>query len=411
MRDYEQETGKASDQKSDSFAAFRGRWVEQGLRDHALSDGAFRVLASLAYDFLNRKKRTCWPSQETLAEALGMPVRTVQRHLSTLRSRGHLRVIRRGPDLSSIYQPAFFDSQKWRVMMMSEHAKICTMIRQNLHDDPPNPASKTRHGRRITLIDDPVEEHRQAPIAPADSDHTGHSRDARLRASPDSVGYSVGLSINIPDIGQCTVIRRGSTIATSLAGEEFKIGLLLIKSSSGVKFACPVVMEGGQEALRPHLAKRWDKMTDEPQKGQMGPVGGKSCNSLISFGSPRLRFSHFRFGSAVTLWPRPQKCSGPSKARPLTDTGGQWRRCASPTSLPPASLAAKPRVRLASFSRRSKANCCGWRSITQRRAVPDDHHRHHHHRQGHRGARSGPQRAGRASGRGCRVRSRTHKRD
>jgi hypothetical protein len=225
-----------------------------------LSDGAFRVLASLAYDFLNRKKRTCWPAQETIADVVGMPVRTVQRHLAELKSRGHLRVEQRGRDKSNIYQPAFDDAPK-----MADHDG--PMTRQNLRDDPPNAASKTRHRRRTTLLKDPVDDHRRARSAPADSDHSDHIRDALLTgASTDPVSHQIGQSINLPNVGQCTIIRRGTTIATNRADEELEIGLLLIKSSGGVEFACPVVVENGQEALRPHLTKRWDEMTDESRK-------------------------------------------------------------------------------------------------------------------------------------------------
>ena len=91
--------------------------------------------------------------------------------------------------------------------------------------------------------------------------------DARKGASgPDPAQYQVGQVIELPDIGQCNIVKRGTTIATNRAGEEIKIGLLLVRSSIGAEFACPVVIENDQEALRPHLAKRWDEMTDESRK-------------------------------------------------------------------------------------------------------------------------------------------------
>lgn len=257
---YDGGAAKASEQKGDGFAAFRGRWIEHGLRDHGLSDGAFRVLASIAYDFLHRKKRAAWPAQDTLAEAVGMPVRTVQRHVAELKSRGHLRVDQRGRDKSNIYRPAFYDAPK-----MAGHDK--PMTRQNLRDDPPNPASKTRHRRRTTLLNDHIDDHRRAQSAPADSDQSDYRRDAHLTgASPDPVSHQVGQSINLPDHGQCVIVRRGTTIATNRTDEEFEIVLLLVKSSGGVEFACPVVVENGQETLRSHRMVRWDEMTDESRK-------------------------------------------------------------------------------------------------------------------------------------------------
>jgi hypothetical protein len=83
-----------------------------------------------------------------------------------------------------------------------------SLIRQNLHDDPPNRASKTRHGWRTTLLNDPVDDHRRARSAPADGDHRDHIGDARLQgASP--VKFKIGQHIDIDGLSDCVIGNAG----------------------------------------------------------------------------------------------------------------------------------------------------------------------------------------------------------
>lgn len=46
---------------------------------------------------------SCWPSRETIAEAIGVEVRTVSTLTNKLAEMGFLRVKRRGPDMSALY--------------------------------------------------------------------------------------------------------------------------------------------------------------------------------------------------------------------------------------------------------------------------------------------------------------------
>lgn len=79
-----------------SFAAYRGRWIERGLSSPDLSDGAFRVLTGIAQFYLNRDLRKAFMAATTLASRLGMAPRTVEKHLAELRTKGFLRSVRRG---------------------------------------------------------------------------------------------------------------------------------------------------------------------------------------------------------------------------------------------------------------------------------------------------------------------------
>ena len=198
----EKPTQTTADQQPNSFAAFRGRWIEQALDDHKLPSGAVHLLVCLAHHFLHSQKRSCWPSQDTLVEKVGMPLRTVQRHLSDLQRRGHIEVKRQGRDRPNLYVPAFYDAPP-----LADQSS--GMTRQKPSDDPPKSAIKTRHGRRTTTLKEPIEEHRQALRAPAKVGHTEvDSRDARRGASPDPAnGYKVGDTIDVPGLGSGAISR------------------------------------------------------------------------------------------------------------------------------------------------------------------------------------------------------------
>lgn len=149
---------------SSAFQKFRGEWIERGLSDHDLSDGAFRVLACLAHRFLNREKRSCWPAQETIAEAAGMKVRTVQKHLSELQERGHIKIKRQGRDKPNIYIPAFYDAQD-RADHNVDDTHECAdhqepLTRNFRSGDPQDLVSMTRTNLRTNPLKEPFEEHR-----------------------------------------------------------------------------------------------------------------------------------------------------------------------------------------------------------------------------------------------------------
>jgi DNA-binding transcriptional ArsR family regulator len=46
-------------------------------------------------DYTNNKTGLCWPKMETLAKILGRSVRTIQRHLHTLKERGLIEFVER----------------------------------------------------------------------------------------------------------------------------------------------------------------------------------------------------------------------------------------------------------------------------------------------------------------------------
>ncbi|MFB9794161.1 helix-turn-helix domain-containing protein [Shinella granuli] len=152
------EQGKSRDGEV-SFAEYRGRWIECGLEERDLTDGAFRVLAGLAYFFLNREKRVCWPSQDAISKKLRMPRRTVQKHLAELQARGLVLAKRQGREKPNVYIPAFPDAREaadYEAQNSAHHKGA--MKRKNRGDDAPNSASMMRSELRSNPLKEPVDE-------------------------------------------------------------------------------------------------------------------------------------------------------------------------------------------------------------------------------------------------------------
>jgi DNA-binding MarR family transcriptional regulator len=85
------------------FTNFIFAMLRQIEADPKTSAMEFR-LAYVLSQMLNRKTRSCFPLQSTLAERLGVTDRTVRNCIAGLVDRGHLRVRHRGGDNSSLYE-------------------------------------------------------------------------------------------------------------------------------------------------------------------------------------------------------------------------------------------------------------------------------------------------------------------
>jgi DNA-binding MarR family transcriptional regulator len=74
----------------------RDRWLAavRRVKDRDLPPNAFRVAAELAAHSDAGLTRPCFPGERTIAEAVGLDVRTVQRMVACLEERGFLSVDR-----------------------------------------------------------------------------------------------------------------------------------------------------------------------------------------------------------------------------------------------------------------------------------------------------------------------------
>lgn len=158
-----------------SFAAFRGRWIERGLAERNLSDGAFRTLAGLAHHFLNREKRKIWAAQDTIAIRLGISVRTLQGHLAELQKRSLIRMQRQGRDRPNLYFPAFQDTQIAAPHDFDDAQDIADqkqeLMRKLPSEDPQICVAKTRKNLRPNPLKEPLEEPFEGGGAPAPADY------------------------------------------------------------------------------------------------------------------------------------------------------------------------------------------------------------------------------------------------
>lgn len=72
----------------------RYEWKRQLGRSQNLSRGAKLLATQLCDNYANHQTARCWPSNRTLADLLGVNVRTIQRYLAELKSNGWLRNVR-----------------------------------------------------------------------------------------------------------------------------------------------------------------------------------------------------------------------------------------------------------------------------------------------------------------------------
>lgn len=77
--------------------------VDKKIIKSNVSDGT-KTLYSLLCSYCYGDKDTCFPSQTTLANDLGVTVRTIQRRLKELVQAGFIEVKRRGLTLTNIYR-------------------------------------------------------------------------------------------------------------------------------------------------------------------------------------------------------------------------------------------------------------------------------------------------------------------
>lgn len=88
---YSQMPEKASEltaRRPKDWTSRRLAWIDAVAMDHRVSAEAFRLAHILGAKFMNPKTGDAWPSQETLAELLGIKERQVRKHLDALCAAG-----------------------------------------------------------------------------------------------------------------------------------------------------------------------------------------------------------------------------------------------------------------------------------------------------------------------------------
>src|SRR5262249_38290500 len=78
-----------------SIAAIKFELIKQAIEDHSLSPAAKLVYVEMLVRFRNNRTGRCDPSQELLADKLGLSVRTVERAIKDLKKAGRIAVKRR----------------------------------------------------------------------------------------------------------------------------------------------------------------------------------------------------------------------------------------------------------------------------------------------------------------------------
>jgi hypothetical protein len=117
--------GDAAMSNATEFASDVFAWFKQIHTDQAIIPNAKPISASdfrLAYvitQYINRYSRKAWPLQSTLADDLGVDVRTVGRGIANLVKRGHMSVTLQGRDQPAIYQMIIQDRTP-----MSDHDEL-----------------------------------------------------------------------------------------------------------------------------------------------------------------------------------------------------------------------------------------------------------------------------------------------
>jgi len=92
---------------ADDFTKRKFSWLDQVARDRDVSGEGFRLAYILASDHLNRGTGDAWPSQDALAEKLGLrSPRSIKHLVDQLEARGHVEVtVGRGRGHSNRYAP------------------------------------------------------------------------------------------------------------------------------------------------------------------------------------------------------------------------------------------------------------------------------------------------------------------
>jgi hypothetical protein len=122
-------------------------WLQQVAADRALPNTAAGVAIAIG-KFINRKSGEAWPTQETLANVLGITVRAVQRNLAALADRGHLSItVARGRHKPNTYRTIL----------------INTTRATQKHDARD---TETRHVRRTEPLNEPKKEPLKEDIYP-----------------------------------------------------------------------------------------------------------------------------------------------------------------------------------------------------------------------------------------------------
>ncbi|MDE2466169.1 MAG: hypothetical protein KGO02_21000 [Alphaproteobacteria bacterium] len=166
----------SSGDSGDDFTIRKFQWLDQVCADQGLkSSSSFRVAYRLSCH-LNRQEGVSRPSQETVARALGLTVRTVQTCIAELASRGHLEVQSgKGRHQVSRYRPILKpgENTKPNSSLPSETTKPTSPIKPEntkpaspLNPENTKPAAqkhevqrtKTRSGLRTELFEEQYEE-------------------------------------------------------------------------------------------------------------------------------------------------------------------------------------------------------------------------------------------------------------
>ncbi|MER9411450.1 helix-turn-helix domain-containing protein [Mesorhizobium sp. M0589] len=220
---------------NDGFAKFRWNWIRQVLYDHELSSTAVRIALCLAMEFLNRKSRTAWPSQMTLATLLRCSVKTVENAIASLGERGHLTVTRRGKGVTNSYDFALHDPTKASDQDPKEIADQKDALTGNNWDrDPKEAADMNRQNLRTTHMSARSDEPEAALAGAAErfrpSSNVSGTSEARHGASDSNAAATKSNS-------QQTPIRVIEEMDSSLAA-EFAASFDALHENPPADYAC-----------------------------------------------------------------------------------------------------------------------------------------------------------------------------
>ena len=134
-----------------SFAAQKHAWIERMTRDPQVSHLQVRLVLLISFH-LNKVSGDAWPSQRSLAAALGITTRAVQLNLKALLGLGYLRIQTggMGPGDTNRYSPMLEDDKgesrfalndaEWRIPVQAKGESRCKKGRIAIRT---NPSKKT----------------------------------------------------------------------------------------------------------------------------------------------------------------------------------------------------------------------------------------------------------------------------
>jgi Helix-turn-helix domain len=179
---------------ADSFTKMKFDCLVQIAMDRCLPPLA-SSLAIILTEYINRQSRTAWPTQETLANRLGVTIRAVQKVTKALEDKGHLSVtVARGRHKPNVYRFIQKNTNTRSCFQSEKHEQsFAFSVEENMNNgsqEHEQPCTKTRTAVRTEPIDEPSDEPIEGKIL-KESDSIPKTRRRRVQTSwPD--GFHLG---------------------------------------------------------------------------------------------------------------------------------------------------------------------------------------------------------------------------